>query len=100
MAPATPIPPRVGTERVTAERLELDEYLDLYQRAGAPLRWDQRLKMPREELRSLLASERLAIYVLREASGHALGLCEFDRTAFPEIELENFSTSARDFGRI
>ena len=95
----TPIPTRVGTERVTTEKLELDEYLDLYQRVGAPLRWDQRLKMPREELRSLLASERLAIYVLRETSGRALGFCEFDRTAWPEIELKNFGLIPEAQGR-
>jgi hypothetical protein len=46
--------------------------------------------MPAQELRALLDGESLCIYILRNAQDHALGLCEFDRSAFPEIELENF----------
>ena len=97
--PPAPIRARVGTERVAAERLGLDEYLELYQRVGAPLRWDQRLRMPREELRALLQSGRIAIYVLREDAGRALGFCEFDRTALPEIELKNFGLVPEAQGR-
>ncbi len=57
---------------------------------GEPLRWDQRLQMPAVELRELLAGRLLRIYVLRNLQGHALGFCEFDLCAFPEIELKNF----------
>ena len=69
----SPIPTRVGSEQVVAERLALEDYLALYRRVGAPLRWDQRLNMPGDELRSLLESARLGIYVLRNASGGGLG---------------------------
>jgi len=36
-----------GSERIALERLARGEYLALYRSVGAPLRWDQRLKMPR-----------------------------------------------------
>ena len=67
----------------------MSEYLELYGRIGEPLRWDQRLKMPRAELLRLLVSERSAIYVLRDGSGGALGLCEFER-GLADVELKNF----------
>jgi ribosomal protein S18 acetylase RimI-like enzyme len=57
---------------------------------GEPLRWDQRLLMPKAELAALLAGGSLNIYVLRDAHRLALGFCEFDRRAFPEVELKNF----------
>jgi len=97
--PPAPIPAHVGTERALAERLDLEEYLDLYRRVGGPLRWDQRLQMPRDELEALLQSGRIAIYVLRDASGHALGFCEFDRTGVPEFELKNFGLIPEAQGR-
>ena len=86
----SPIPTHVGSERIAMEHLALEDYLALYQRVGAPLGWDQRLNMPREELRDLLEPERLRTYVLRDASGNALGFCEFDRGGWPQIELKNF----------
>jgi GNAT superfamily N-acetyltransferase len=87
-----PSPPAThsGDERIGAERLTIDEYLTLYQRVGTPLRWDQRLQMPRAELDSLLQSPHLRIYVLRDAAGEALGFCEFDSLRAPDIELKNF----------
>ena len=97
--PPAPIPTHVGPERILAERLNLEDYLDLYQRVGAPLRWDQRLQMPRDELEALLQSGRIAIYVLRDASGNALGFCEFDRTSAPEVELKNFGLIPEAQGR-
>ena len=95
----TPVPTRVGSEQVVAERLVLEDYLALYRRVGAPLHWDQRLNMPGEELRSLLESERLGIYVLRDASGDGLGFCEFDRGGWPEVELKNFGLVPEAQGR-
>jgi ribosomal protein S18 acetylase RimI-like enzyme len=98
-APAPiPVPRSRGTERIAAERLTLEDYLSLYERVGAPLRWDQRLRMPREELLALLQSPRLQTYVLRDES-RSLGLCEFDRVGFPEIELKNFGLVPEAQGR-
>lgn len=84
-----PSPTRLGEECISAEKLPVNEYLDLYRRVGEPLRWDQRLKMPRAELIRLLQSECSQIYILRDGRGQALGLCEFERR-LPEIELKNF----------
>jgi GNAT superfamily N-acetyltransferase len=88
--PPSPAAQRTGPERIEREHLSLGEYLTLYRKVGEPLRWDQRLLMPEAELRALLEGNALDIYVLRNAPGRALGLCEFDRSAFPEIELKNF----------
>lgn len=93
-----PIPVRVGNEQVSQEKLAVDEYLELYCRVGRPLRWDQRLKMPRSELTLLLGSEGSRIYVLRDGHGQALGFCEFER-CLPEIELKNFGLAPQAQGR-
>lgn len=94
-----PIPTRAEQDRITAERLGLDEYLTLYERVGMPLRWDQRFKMPRAELECLLKSARSQVYVLRDAAGQALGFCEFERDAFSEVELKNFGLVPSAQGR-
>jgi ribosomal protein S18 acetylase RimI-like enzyme len=88
-SPAPPTP-RFGAERIVREHLALEEYLALYRNVGESLRWDQRLQMPEADLAVLLASGALNIYVLRDGHSHALGFCEFDRHAFPEVELKNF----------
>jgi GNAT superfamily N-acetyltransferase len=88
--PPPPPSPRAGPERVALEHPSLNEYLTLYRSVGEPLRWDQRLMMPEEELRSLLASDSLRIHVLRNSAGDPIGLCEFDHSTLPEIELKNF----------
>lgn len=87
--PPAPIGTHPGTERIGRERLEQSEYLDLYRLVGGPLHWDQRLKMAHCELKRLLESERSRIYIVRDARGQALGLCEFEGLP-PEIELKNF----------
>jgi ribosomal protein S18 acetylase RimI-like enzyme len=88
----SPLPPtqRFGPERAARESLSLWDYLALYRNVGESLRWDQRLLMPDAGLAALLEGGSLNIYVLRNGHGHALGFCEFDRGAFPEIELKNF----------
>jgi GNAT superfamily N-acetyltransferase len=88
-SPAPPID-QCGSERIAREHLSLRDYLTLYRNVGEPLRWDQRLLMPECELRALLEGKALNIYVLRDQQRNALGLCEFDRSEFPEIELKNF----------
>ena len=93
------IPEHVGNERVGLEALTLEQYLEIYRRVGEPLRWDQRLNMPREELAALLQAQRSRIYVLRDAAGSAQGFCEFDRGQLPEIELKNFGLAPQAQGR-
>jgi GNAT superfamily N-acetyltransferase len=97
-APA-PAPERAGPETIARERLTAAAYLDLYRRVGAAVRWDQRSNMPYEALAALLEGERLHIYVLRGAQREALGLCEFDRGGFPELELKNFGLVPEVQGR-
>jgi ribosomal protein S18 acetylase RimI-like enzyme len=75
---------------IDLERLTSAEYLALYRRVGEQVSWDQRLLMPLEELEALLAGDDLRIYVLRSAAGVSLGVCEFDRSGFPDVELKNF----------
>jgi GNAT superfamily N-acetyltransferase len=94
-----PPPQRFGTERIAREHLPHGKYLDLYRDVGESLRWDQRLLMPEAELRALLDGGSLNIYVLRNAEGHALGFCELDCSAFPDIELKNFGLIPEAQGR-
>src|ERR1700681_2870996 len=97
----SPLPPtqRFGPERAARESLPLWDYLALYRNVGESLRWDQRLLMPEAGLAALLEGGSLTIYVLRNGHGHALGFCEFDRGAFPEIELKNFGLIPQAQGR-
>jgi GNAT superfamily N-acetyltransferase len=88
--PPAPSTPRPGPERIAREHLGLGEYLALYRNVGESLRWDQRLRMPEEDLAALLEGGSLSTYVLRNVHGRALGFCEFDRQAFPQVELKNF----------
>ena len=97
-APAA-IPAHVGEERISTEKMPVDDYLDLYRRVGQPLRWDQRLKMPRDELQCLLQSARSQIYVLHDASAGSLGLCEFERGGARGVELKNFGLVPAAYGR-
>jgi GNAT superfamily N-acetyltransferase len=87
-----PGPPAVywGSERVDLEKMTCEAYLALYRGVGAPLRWDSRLRMPRSDLAALLAGDALHLHVLRDARQEALGFCEFDRRAFPQVELTHF----------
>jgi GNAT superfamily N-acetyltransferase len=96
-----PTPPRVhtGRERIALERPSLPEYLALYRKVGTPLRWDQRLQIPKEELAALLNGGTLNIYVLRSDEGIALGFCELDRQGFPEVEIKNFGLIPEAQGR-
>jgi GNAT superfamily N-acetyltransferase len=90
---------RSGPERIEVETLAREAYLELYRRVGGPLRWDTRLNMPSSELDELLASDCSRTHVVRDANGEALGLCEFDLGAFPQIELEHFGLVREAQGR-
>jgi GNAT superfamily N-acetyltransferase len=90
---------RAGPERVALETPDVNSYLELYRRVGEPLRWDTRLIMPRTELETLLAHSAARVYVVRDAGDHPIGFCEFDRRAFPEIELNHFGLVPEAQGR-
>src|ERR1700730_12666959 len=97
--PPAPSTPRSGPERIAREHLALGEYLAIYRNVGESLRWDQRLRMPEAELAALLEGGSLSTYVLRNGDGQALGFCEFDRRAFPQVELKNFGLIPEAQGR-
>jgi GNAT superfamily N-acetyltransferase len=104
-APACPAP-WAGPERIQLEAMTRADYLDLYRRVGEPLRWDTRLRMPVEALEALLAGGSLHLHVLRAGGSPgggsccpALGFCEFEREAFPEIELKHFGLVPEAQGR-
>ena len=97
-APSAPHP-HPGAESIALERMTLVAYLALYNRVGGPLRWDQRLRMPEAALEILLSDNRLRVYVLRDSDHAALGFCEFDHGAFPEVELKNFGLVPEAQGR-
>ncbi|ESY08527.1 GNAT family N-acetyltransferase [Mesorhizobium sp. M0924] len=87
LAPARANP--AASARVVRERLDRAAYLSLYRAVGEPVQWDQRLRMPAEELERLLALPSTHIHVLR-VEGEAAGLCEFNGVGQPEVELVHF----------
>jgi len=97
--PVGPVALHFGSERVVVERLVAAAYLELYGRVGEPWRWDRRRLIPTADLQALLAGDRLRIYVLRDRDLQPIGFCEFDRTAFPDIELAYFGLVAEAQGR-
>jgi GNAT superfamily N-acetyltransferase len=98
LQPPAAVADRGNGECIVLERLTRTDYLALYRRVGEPVRWDQRLQLPAAQLDALLSSEALRLYVLRSASGQAIGLCEFDRSGFPDIELKNFGIAPEMWG--
>jgi ribosomal protein S18 acetylase RimI-like enzyme len=98
-APPRPPEPHDGLESIRVGRPEIFDYLTLYRRVGESLGWDQRLLMPEAELAQLLQGNLLRIYLLCSELGEALGFCEFDRSAFPQIELKNFGIVPQARGR-
>ncbi|MER8896338.1 GNAT family N-acetyltransferase [Mesorhizobium sp. M0676] len=87
LAPARVSPAAATT--VALERLDSAAYIDLYRAVGEPVQWDQRLRMPAEDLELLLALPSTHIHVLR-VEGEAAGLCEFNGVGQPEVELVHF----------
>lgn len=52
-----------------------------------PLRWDERLRMPRAELLAFLTSSSTALFILWYG-GRSVGLCEFDGVGERDVELK------------
>ena len=93
-----PLPSPVENAVLAPERLEAEQFLSLYRAVGEPLRWDQRLRMPADDLDAFLRSPSTAIYILR-VGGRAVGLCEFDRIDTADIELTHFGLIPEMQGR-
>lgn len=80
------------------QRLDSQDYLRLYKEIGANYRWDTRLVITEEELAAILASPHTEIFVLSQDE-EWIGLCEFDTSAFPEIEIKHFGIVERAHGK-
>ncbi|NRP16816.1 hypothetical protein LPJGGPFB_00031 [Ensifer adhaerens] len=93
-----PLPSPVENAVLALERLEAEQFLSLYRAVGEPLRWDQRLLMPAQDLDAFLHSPSTAIYVLR-IEGQPVGLCEFHRIDTADIELTHFGLIPEMQGR-
>ncbi|KQU77279.1 acetyltransferase [Ensifer sp. Root31] len=91
------LPPVEGTA-FAPERLAAEEFLSLYRAVAEPLRWDQRLRMPADELDAFLRSPSTALYILR-VEGSAVGLCEFERADTCDVELTHFGLIPQAQGR-
>ena len=89
----------ITPDRIASERLAPGPYLALYRRVGGPYGWGARLRLPMEELATILASDRTELLVARGPAGEPLGFCEHDRTGFPEVELKHFGLVAEAMGR-
>jgi len=83
---------------VARECLSREEYLALYKAIGDPVQWDERFRIEPAELNRMLSSEFLEVFILR-ISGKAVGLCEFDKRKFPDIELVNYGLLTSFQGR-
>jgi GNAT superfamily N-acetyltransferase len=67
-------------------RPDLDWYRALYRAIGEPWLWFSRLRMSNDELRAVLHDSAVDVFALSHADTD-LGLLEFDRRCFPDIEL-------------
>lgn len=84
-----PLPPPRSDAQVAREALSPDTYSTLYRAIGGPVQWDERLLMSRQALEAFLADPGIELFVLRLA-GDAVGLCELDRRAGPDVEIKHF----------
>jgi GNAT superfamily N-acetyltransferase len=86
--PQISLPLPEGT-KINLKKLDCSSYLDLYRRVGAPVNWDSRLKLSLHDLDLFITSPMNKIYVLENA-GTMIGLCEFSRQEFGNVELTHF----------
>ena len=91
--PGEVIPSPTDGVEINKEKLDKEQYLRLYRDVGAPVQWDQRLRMSESELCRLLGNQKTYIYVLR-LNAQAVGLCEFEGVGSSEVELTNFGLVA------
>lgn len=83
---------------IVKERPDPDSYIQLNRAIGAPLQWDERLRVSRDELVGFLTNPSTAIYVLRH-EGRAIGLCEFAGLGERDVELKHFGLILEFQGR-
>ncbi|MEI2299297.1 GNAT family N-acetyltransferase [Ensifer sp. MJa1] len=90
--------PPIEHAAIAQERPDATSFLSLYRAIGEPLRWDQRLRIPRADLDRFLGSPSTGFYILR-LEGRAVGLCEFDRVDTTDVELTHFGLIPDAYGK-
>jgi ribosomal protein S18 acetylase RimI-like enzyme len=80
------------------ERFSSVEYLRLYTEIGAPVQWDDRLRMATPALEVFLRDPAALFFVLRERD-LPVGLCEAVHAETNEIEITNFGVVPAAQGR-
>lgn len=84
--PLVTLPPGVS---VQPERLDLAAYRQLYNEVGGPWLWWLRRSMPDEVLTRHLASDKVAVHLLR-VEGEVAGFFELDAGYWPLVNLSYF----------
>lgn len=93
---SAPRPPEFRVRRVLQP--DLDWYRTVYRAIGEPWLWFSRLRLGDAELREVLHHPQVDVYAL--AHDHQdIGLLEFDRRQFPDIELAFFGVTPAWIGR-
>lgn len=84
--------------QIVPERLNSQEFLKIYKEIGENYRWDTRYELSAEELKTLLESAHTETLILK-IHGEKLGICEFDTSKFPEIEILHFGLVGKLHGK-
>ena len=80
------------------EKADLDWYRRLFRDIGAPWLWFSRLRMTDDQLRAILHSSQVDVFVLSH-NGVDGGLLEFDRRHMPDIEILYFGVAPSLIGK-
>ncbi len=92
-------PPALPEGAVLAhERLDVPVYRKIYNEIGGPWLWWLRRVMPDELLARHLASQTVAVYVLR-VGGEVAGFFETDSATWPDVNLSYFGLMPAMIGK-
>jgi len=80
------------------EKADLDWYRRLFRDIGGPWLWFSRLRMTDDQLRAILHSSQVDVFVLSH-NGVDGGLLEFDRRHMPDIEILYFGVAPSLIGK-
>ena len=94
--PSAPPPPDFRVRRVLQP--DLDWYRALYRAVGENWLWFSRLRLSNAELREIIHHPQVDVFALAH-DRHDIGLLEFDRRQFPDIEMAFFGITPAWIGR-
>jgi GNAT superfamily N-acetyltransferase len=93
---SSPPPPEFRVRRVLQP--DLDWYRALYRAVGENWLWFSRLRLSDAELRAVIHHPQVDVFALAH-DNQDIGLLEFDRRQFPDIELAFFGVTPAWIGR-